>query len=358
MKGSGRRMRRRGRVGPALAAALLALLAGGVRPQGTGWGEGAAEARGSGPWRPRRPVMLIVPWEAGGTADQVARQVARELEGPLGQKVVVVNEPGAGGSAGTRDVLRARHDGLTWSAGAAADLGSYAVAGLLETRWQDWQLFLLAADVPVLVAGAATAYLGFQDLQAAAGERGKPVTVATVGAGSVGYRLMETAASSLGVRWRHLPCGSGAAAALAAASGEAALAVPLVSEAADLLRMRELRALAVVDERPLELKGWGAIPPVTRWVPRLKAAPVYFGIWVPRDAPAAVIATMGRLWDTVVRDSPRLRDFAADRGMLFDPCRGEVAVYKAAPALQRKAWELFDEGRAQVSPARLGIAHP
>ena len=54
------------------------------------------------PWKPEKPITLIVPWAAGGSTDQVSRVVAAEIEKALNQKVVVVNQPGASGSIGTQ----------------------------------------------------------------------------------------------------------------------------------------------------------------------------------------------------------------------------------------------------------------
>lgn len=51
---------------------------------------GAASAQNY-PWKPEKPITLIVPWAAGGSTDQVSRVTAAEIEKALGQKVVVVN---------------------------------------------------------------------------------------------------------------------------------------------------------------------------------------------------------------------------------------------------------------------------
>ena len=40
-------------------------------------------------WQPDKPIRIIVPWGAGGSTDQLVRTLAGELEGALGQKVVV-----------------------------------------------------------------------------------------------------------------------------------------------------------------------------------------------------------------------------------------------------------------------------
>ena len=110
-------MQRRGLIATAGAMALATVLSSGLA---------MAE------W-PEKPVTIIVPWSAGGSTDQVTRVIAGELSGALGQEVVVVNQPGASGSIGTKSALDAAKDGYTWTAGAAQDLGSYGVLGMLET---------------------------------------------------------------------------------------------------------------------------------------------------------------------------------------------------------------------------------
>src|SRR5690348_18425938 len=96
-------------------------------------------------WKPTRPINLIVPWAAGGSTDQVTRVTAAELEKVLGQKIVVVNQPGASGSIGTKSVWDAAKDGYTWAAGAAQDLGTYQTLGMLDVPAKDWHLFLSVA---------------------------------------------------------------------------------------------------------------------------------------------------------------------------------------------------------------------
>jgi tripartite-type tricarboxylate transporter receptor subunit TctC len=98
-------------------------------------------------WKPTRPINLIVPWAAGGSTDQVTRVTAAELEKALGQTIVVVNQPGASGSIGSKSAFDAAKDGYTWTAGAAQDLGAYQTLGSLDTSIKDWHLFLSVANV-------------------------------------------------------------------------------------------------------------------------------------------------------------------------------------------------------------------
>ena len=99
---------------------------------------GAASAQN---WKPTRPINLIVPWAPGGSTDQITRVTAAELEKSLGQTIVIVNQPGASGSIGTKSALDAPKDGYTWTAGAAQDLGAYQTLGSLDSRFTDWNLF-------------------------------------------------------------------------------------------------------------------------------------------------------------------------------------------------------------------------
>ena len=77
-----------------------------------------APALAQAQWKPTKPVTIIVPWAAGGATDQVTRLAASELETGLGQKIVIVNQPGGAGSIGTKAAMDAAKDGYTWTAGA------------------------------------------------------------------------------------------------------------------------------------------------------------------------------------------------------------------------------------------------
>src|SRR4051812_36707637 len=65
------------------------------------------------PWRPTRPVRLVVPNAPGGAADLTARTVGQVMGLALGQPVVIENKPGAGGVVAGEQVARAEPDGHT-----------------------------------------------------------------------------------------------------------------------------------------------------------------------------------------------------------------------------------------------------
>ena len=84
----------------------------------TGAGCSASAGR-PGPAWPARPITFIVPFAAGGGTDAFARPLAQQLDGQLGQRVIIENRPGAGGTAGAAAAAKAEPDGYTFFVGAA-----------------------------------------------------------------------------------------------------------------------------------------------------------------------------------------------------------------------------------------------
>src|SRR5947208_16896262 len=66
---------------------------------------------------PSRPVTLIVPYAAGGSADTLPRIIAERMRATLGKPIIIENVTGAAGSIGTGRVVRAAADGYTFGLG-------------------------------------------------------------------------------------------------------------------------------------------------------------------------------------------------------------------------------------------------
>jgi putative tricarboxylic transport membrane protein len=62
---------------------------------------------------PTRPILVVVPYAAGGPSDTIARLLAQSMTQTLGQQVLVENVAGAGGTLGAARVARADPDGYT-----------------------------------------------------------------------------------------------------------------------------------------------------------------------------------------------------------------------------------------------------
>lgn len=307
---------------------------------------------------PEKPVTIIVPWSAGGSTDQVTRVIAGELSEAFGQEFVVVNQPGASGSIGTKGAFDAEKDGYTWTAGAAQDLGSYGVLGMLETTIEDWHLFLDVANVAVVGVNADAPYEDMAQLIAAMKANPGKITVATAGISSAGHSAIEKIKNAAGIEYKHVTYDGGNPAVIATVSGETEVTTQLAAEQAEMIRGGRIRPLAVLSDNALELDGFGTIPPITNWLADYKAVPNYFGIWTPKGVPDEVIAKMTQAWDTTIANSERLKSYAAGRGAQFAPYSGDDAQARVMPAIQAFSWLMFDAGKAQNSPDTLGISRP
>jgi tripartite-type tricarboxylate transporter receptor subunit TctC len=309
-------------------------------------------------WKPSKPVTVIVPWAAGGSTDQVTRVTAAELEKHLGQKIVIVNQPGASGSIGTKSALDAPRDGYTWTAGAAQDLGVYRALGMLNTNLSDWHLFLSVANVAVVGVNAAAPYKNMKELLDAMKAKPGEVTVATAGVTSGGHNAMEAIARATGVKYRHVTYDGGNPAVVATVAGETQVTTQLAVEQAEMIRAKRIRPLAAVADKPLEIEGYGRIEPITTTVRDIKVPTNYFGMFIPKGVPPEVANTIDRIWGDHISRSEALRKYATSRGALFAPMSGQDAQKAALPAVQANAWLLHAGGKTKVSPDSVGIPKP
>jgi tripartite-type tricarboxylate transporter receptor subunit TctC len=318
----------------------------------------AAQAQAQAPWQPSKPITIIVPWAAGGSTDQVTRVTAAELEKALNQKVVILNQPGASGSVGTKNAMEAPKDGYTWTAGAAKDLGTYKVLGMVDTGAKDWNLYLNVAHIAVVGVNADSPYKTMQDLIDAMKAKPGSVAVATAGVNSSGHAAIEAIARGAGVSYKHVTYDGGNPAVVATVSGETQVTTQLAAEQTDMIRAKKIRPLAVVGDKPLEIEGYGTVPPLSQFIPGFKDPINYFGIFVPKGVPADVTATLDKVWATQMANNEALKKYAQGRGALFAPMAGDAAQAAVFPAIQAYAWTQQAAGKAKVSPDTVGIAKP
>ena len=317
----------------------------------------AVPAASAQQWKPTKPITIIVPWAAGGSTDQVTRVTAAEIEKALGQKVIIVNQPGASGSIGTKNALEAAKDGYTWTAGAAQDLGTYAVLGMLDTKIGDWALFLNVANVSTLSVNPGTPYKTPNELIDAMKAKPGAISVAAASTSS-DHSAMEAIAKATGVKHTSTsPMTAANPAVVATVAGETE-ATQLTAEQAEMIRGKKLRALAIIGDKPVELDGYGVIEPLTKSVPSFKAPANYFGIFVPKGVPPEVIATMEKVWAEQIVNSTALKQYATARGAQFSPYAGADAQKAVFPAVQANAWAAAETGKAKVAPHTLGIPRP
>jgi tripartite-type tricarboxylate transporter receptor subunit TctC len=306
-------------------------------------------------WKPTKPITIIVPWAAGGATDQVTRVAAGELEAALGQKIVVVNQPGGAGSIGTMNAMSAARDGYTWTAGAPKQLGTYPVLGLAGTKLGDFHLFVSVTQVPIVSVNPNSPHQNFAQLLDEMKAKPGQVTIATAGNTSSGHIAAEAISKATGVKYRHVTYDGGNPAVIATVGGETQVTTQLASEQAEMIKGKRLRPLAVVSSKPLEIEGFGTIPPITNWVKNLPAVDTAFGIFIPKGVPAEVAATVEKIWNERIAKSDKLKAYAKSRSVMFTPMAGKVAYDAVWPTVVTDSWIIHDAGMAKISPEKLGF---
>lgn len=308
-------------------------------------------------WKPDRPINIIVPWSAGGSTDQVTRVVAPLLSEALGTEVVVVNQPGASGSIGTKAALDAPRDGYTWTANAIANNATYSITGLIEnTSIDDYAIFLHVANVPLVSVNASSPYKNFGELLAAM--KSGDVTVGTAGinsSGGMALAAIKEAAGGSDFTARMIAYDGGNPAVVAAASGEVVATTQLAVEQTEMIRAGRLRGLTVLSDQPLVVEGIDPIPPVTNWLPDMPIAADYFGVFIPVGAPQEVYDTVSKVWKDKIMNSQELKDYAEARGAVFAPSFGEEARDRAMPVVVSEACARVTRNEAVVDPSTIGI---
>lgn len=309
-------------------------------------------------WKPNKPIRIIVPWGAGGSTDQAVRSITGDIEDALGQKVVIVNQPGGGGAIGTQSVLDSPCDGYTWASGAVKDLGTYMITGTVKTKVQDWNLYLNSANATLVSVTADSPIKDFKAFLEMMKKDPKRLSVAVAGVPSAGHSAIEAIKRASGGDYKLVSYDGGNPAVIATVSGETMATPQLLSEQIEMIRAKKLRPLAALTPDDLLIDGYGTVPSATKWLPKVAADPVYFGIWIPKCAPKEIVETMNKVWREKIATSKGLKNFATLRGQIVAPYYGEEALKKAWPSIVNAAWGLSDGGKAKIKPDEAGMPRP
>lgn len=307
-------------------------------------------------WKPTKTITLIVPWGAGGASDQTGRMLASLMEPILGARIAVVNQPGASGATGQKSAYDAPKDGYTWAANADSSVATYQVLGLTpEISHRDWRAYLGIYTPCVICVNPNSPITDWNSLVNAFKTR--EVAVASAGIGAGGHIAAETFASQIGVKYKHVPYAGGNPAVVATVSGETEVVMQLSMEVADMLRAGRIRAIAVMDNKPLTISNFGTIPAITDFAPGFPTVGFYFGLFIPRSIPDNVEKAIAAAFEQAAQ-SQQMKDFADLKGSVAVAIHGEEADKIMDHAAALSGWLMYDAGVTQVNPETLGIPRP
>lgn len=304
---------------------------------------------------PTKQITMIIPWAAGGGTDITGRVFAAALERQLGQKVIVVNKPGASGATGTEYVASQEADGYTllFSADTIATLQCMGVSTLSV---DDFMPLMMVSDDPKILTVAGNAkYQTMSELVADVKARPGKLNMAYSAPGASGH-IQGLLLKKAGLVFNMTPLGGGTAQMLSVISGQSDVTNPSGSTVTDYLATGELRNLAVFADS--EVKGYEGAEPITAAVPELKEyMPITFPVSVHLKAgtdpkvyevllKACQQAAQDAEWKKFVEDG-RLNDLT--------DIQGQAAAEYIKRLSSISSWLLYDEGVATKSPADFGI---
>lgn len=308
---------------------------------------------------PTRPITVVVGFGAGGFTDLFTRMIASGLSKDLGVAVSVVNMPGGTGGIAAQYVRQAAHDGYTiWAMSDALRL--QAVMEYHDTTVRDWIPMVTASFAGVASVRADSHYKSFADVVKAAKERPDQITASASSPGTTWHTELEIIRKYTGLKFKFVPYSGSYPAQVAAMVGEVEIVLTGIGEQAELLRAKKLRPLAVFDDRPYEFPGVGTIPPITDYLPSLKAV-MPFGAWVglclPADTPKHIVEIIEAAYEKAVA-SESVKEFAATNHCKLLGMTGSEAVKFIEKDTSLVSWLLYDLGLAKKSPEVFGIPKP
>ncbi|NCY26226.1 MAG: tripartite tricarboxylate transporter substrate binding protein [Alphaproteobacteria bacterium] len=188
---------------------------------------------------------MIVAFAAGGGTDAAARLIARFMERDLGQSVVVLNRPGAGGEIGFSELARARPDGLTIGFINTPHILTLPMERQARFRLEDFSLIGNIVDDPGgLWVRADSDIRSFADLIAAARARPETISYGTTGVGSDDHLAVLALERATGTKFLHVPFAGSAQVKQNLISRALQLGSMNMSEAVNDMRQGVLRPLA------------------------------------------------------------------------------------------------------------------
>ncbi len=285
---------------------------------------------------PDRPVVLVVPFAAGGPADVMARTLAKSMGARLGQPVVVENRPGAGGVVGISTVTRAQPDGYTLG---MAGTGAMVYAPFISPKMpfdplKDVTYLTTMVRTPnLLVVNAGSSLKSVADLLASAKREPEKLTVASAGVGSSTHVVGALFQHEASVRLRHIPYKGGAPAVQDLMGGQVDMFIAEVPAVAHLIKSGKLRGLMVTDTRRL-----AALPDVPTaaevGLPKVIASGAY-GIVAPRGLPDDVARKIIDAANVALRTPDVVAQFA-EQGGIAQP--GTPDAYRALVKSEQDRW--------------------
>lgn len=283
---------------PLLAAAAAAAMAGSAMAQEF----------------PSKPITILVPYNAGGITDQLAREVGAKLSELVKQPVVIDNKPGGGGQIAVNALKAAPADGYTIF---IADFGPLALNASLFSKLsydatKDLRGVTRLINSPsLLVVPPNAAARSVDDLFKTA-KGGGAMTYASPGVGSGGHLFGAMLSRQLGTPLTHVPYRGSGPGLIDVSSGQVAFMFDSIVSSGAMARSDKVRPLAIGADRRSPL--FPQVPTLKELGHEPLAAVSWFGAVVKAGTPDAIVDRLNTGLRAAINDATVSKKFV-DQGV-------------------------------------------
>ena len=285
---------------------------------------------------PNRTITLVIPFAPGGSTSIVGRVIADKMSELLGEKVVVDNRPGAGGTVGTRAVAKSDPDGYTLLLGYT---GTLAIGPSLYKNpgydpRKDFAPIGLIGNAPnSLVVNPSFPAKTVAELIAYAKANPGKVNFGSAGAGTASHITGEYFARSADITLVHIPYKGTGPALTDVLGGHIPMAFAPIPASHANVSAGTLRALAVTSTARS-----GLLPDVPTMVEAGLAgfdASLYYGLVAPAGTPRPIIDKLNKELQAALASSEVKKQLGLD-GTEITP--GTPEDYAAFIDKDEKKW--------------------
>ena len=267
---------------------------------------------------PSRPIVIVVPFSAGGPTDALMRVLGERMRASLEQPLLVENVTGAAGTIGVAKVARATPNGYTLSVG---HWSTHVINGAIYpltfdllkdldpvARLTSYPMLLVAKnDIPAKDVKEFVAWVRANQDKASAG---------SIGVGSAAHVAGVNFQSITGLKFQYVAYRGAAPALQDLMGGQIDFLFDHLAHSLPHVRAGKVRAYAVT--APARSPSAPDIPTFDEaGVPGLHVL-IWYGLWAPRGTPKDIIARLNAAVREALAD-PGVSKRLSDLGQVIPP---------------------------------------
>lgn len=268
---------------------------------------------------PSHPVTIIVPFAAGGPSDAITRLVADRLGKQLGQRFIIQNIGGGGGTIGTARVVQAAPDGYTL---LSHHIGLATTPALYKSLpfdpLKDLADVGLFAEAPMaIVARKDFPPNTLEEFIAYLREKQDKIAYASAGIGGASFLCGLFLAQRINVKFTNIPYVGTGPAYTDLLAGRTDVMCDLTTGNNDFVVNGQLKGYALAaDER---LSTMSKIPTTAEaGLPNFTVS-VWYGLYAPVNTPAPILQRLSKALQVVTQDKTVAERLAASGTTLVKP---------------------------------------